>query len=104
MVSIQSMISSILFLVVYFFVFIFSTEELRKKDKLLIYTIVFILLFFPDTEKIELPLGLVFNLHTYAIMVGGMELMELWTKYILGKRRTKGKPLCDRMEKLYKSL
>ena len=104
MLPISSVISVLLFLVVYIFVMFFFVPDMRKKYKILLYTIVFACLFFPDIEYLDLPFRLKVNIQTYAIMVCGMELIEMWTKHILDSKKKQGKKLSEKMEKIHESL
>ena len=104
MLPISSVISVLFFLVVYIFVMFFFVPDMRKKYKILLYTIVFACLFFPDIEYLDLPFRLKVNIQTYAIMVCGMELIEMWTKHILDSKKKQGKKLSEKMEKIHESL
>lgn len=104
MLPISSVISVLFFLTVYIFVLFFFVPEMRKKYKIWLYTIVFVCLFFPNIEYLDLPFGLKVNIQTYAIMVCGMELIEMYTKHILESKKKQGKKLSKKMEKIYESL
>ena len=104
MLPISSVIRVLYFLAIYIFVLFCFAPEMRKKYKIWLYTIVFVCLFFPDIEYLNLPFGLKINIQTYAIMICGVELIEMWTKHILGNKKKQGKKLSKKMEKIYESL
>lgn len=103
MLSMGSLMGVGMFLAWYTVMLFTIIPEMRDKVKMGLYTIVFICLFFPDIEYLELPFGLTLNIQLYAIMLCGMELIEKWTKYILKKKSRKGK-LSKKMKILYESL
>lgn len=104
MLPTASVISVLFFLVVYIFILFNFIPEARKQYKIWLYTIVFVCLFFPDIEFLNLPLGLKINIQTYAIMVCGMELIEMYAKHILEIKKKRGKKLSKKMERIYESL
>lgn len=104
MLPIGSVIGVLFFLVAYIFILFNFIPEARKQYKIWLYTIVFVCLFFPDIEYLALPLGLKINIQIYAIMVCGMELIEMYTKRILERKKKQGKKLSKKMERVYESL
>ena len=104
MLPISSVISILIFLAAYIFILLNFVPEIRKKFKIYLYTLVFICLFFPDIEYFDFPFGMKINLQLYAIMVCGVELIEMYTKHILESKKEQGKKLSKKMEKIYESL
>lgn len=68
------------------------------------YTVVFIALFFPNIENLVLGNRIGINLRFYAIVLSGMEGIDMWTKYIFSRKIETGKKLSKRNNKIYESL
>lgn len=104
MLPIASIISVLIVLVFYVFCTFFMDARMRKFYKLLLYTVVFLALFFPDIEFFELPFGSRVRFHTYAIVLCGVELFELLLKFYVEGRKREKKPISKKLERIYESL
>lgn len=104
MLPISSIIGIALVIVLYALIIFCFIPEARKIYRLSLYSVVFICLFFPDIEYINLPFGLKVNIQTYATMLCGAELVEMYTKHIIEKKKKQGKKLSKKIEKIYESL
>lgn len=104
MLPLSSVVTVLLILAFYVIVLFCFVPEARKTMKTWIYTFVFIGLFFPNIEFWQFPFGLKVNFQLYAIVVCGIELIEMYVKFYLEKRKEKGKKISQRMNTVYESL
>ena len=104
MLNINTIIAIFQVLGLYIFIMFYLVPYVRVRFKIILYGMVFITLFFPELDYIKLPFGIIFNFRTYAIVLSGIELIEMTVKAVLEKKLKKEKKMSKRLMRLYDSL
>lgn len=84
--------------------FLLWPPKLTQYLKLFFYTIVFVALFFPEINQVVLGPDMKWNIHLYAIVLCGIELIEKYTQLIIRRRIEKGKSVSKHFLELYELL
>lgn len=104
MISLKTFILILIIFGMYLFMMFAMVPYVRKVMKIIIYFLVFISLLMPDFDYILLPFGIAISFRVDAIILSGMELIDMCTKQIFERKLRNKKKLSKRQKCIYDSL